>query len=167
MQVMGDNPVKNLWYVSRENEIFIDMDNFRRSVNHAKMRLMGAVECDRLSILRVESHESSTNKVHAIVTLNEPMRGIERATWGIILHSDLYRAASTIMRHLYNVDSPDILITPKRFLRAPDDSCDCLSKHIAEVMEKCPAAIRLRGENRTAGFFGKPAKKTEWTWPGE
>jgi hypothetical protein len=157
--------VKNYWYVSQENEIFIDMDNFKRSINHARVRLVGAIECNRLSVLRVESHESSPNKIHSIVTLNEPMRGIERATWGIILHSDLYRAASTIMRYLYNVNAADVLITPKKFNREPDDFCECERKHIAEVMDKCPAAIRLRGEKRTAGFFGKPNNKTDWEWP--
>lgn len=153
------------WYVARENEIFIDMDNFTRSINHARLRLLGAVECNKLSVLRVESHESSPNKIHSIVTLGETMSGIERATWAIILHSDLYRAASTIMRCFNNSPAPDVLITPKKFLRPPDDFCDCESKHKAEVMAKCPAAKRLRGEQRLAAYFGKPVKESDWIWP--
>lgn len=145
------------WYVSRPNEIFIDTDNYKRSMKHTARRLLGAVKSGRLNVYRVEQHESSSpDHVHTLITLNGPMEPIERYIWAMILHSDIYRTASTIMRYLQGTSAPDVFITPLRFNRAPDDVCCCFVKHKAEVMQKCPAAIRLRGMNRVQGFFGLP-----------
>lgn len=155
--------MKNFWYASRSDEIFIDTDNFHRSVKHTCSRLMGAIKCGRLKVSKMEFHPSrSENHIHTLITLSEPMENLKRYVWAIILHSDLYRGCITIMRELHSVSSPDILITPTRFEREADAVCECEQKHSAEVMQNCPAAIQLRGENRARGFFGLPEKE-EWT----
>lgn len=153
----------NFWYVSRSNEIFIDTDNLQRSIKHTCSRLMGAIKCGRLNIEKLEFHSSrSENHIHTLITLSEPMENIQRYVWAIILHSDLYRGCATIMRDLHGVSAADIFITPEKFEREPDAICECEQKHNAEVMQNCSAAIKLRGENRTRGFFGLPEKE-EWT----
>jgi len=150
----------NYWYVSRPNEIFLDIDNTNKVIRHASSRLLGAVECGRLKVADIDFHQSaSENHLHVIITLGEDMPPIERAVWGLILRSDIYRAASVIMRHCHNIKAADVLITPTEFRRPPDDYCECPEKHKAEIMEHCPAATRLRGENRTQGFFGLPSSQ--------
>lgn len=153
----------NLWYVARPNEIFIDTDNFARSIKHTAARLAGAIKCGRLHVKNLEFHASrNENHIHTIITLHNEMPAIERATWALILHSDIYRAASTIMRTLYNVPCSDILITPNPFLRSPDAVCECEEKHSSQVMLACPAAFQLRGESVARGFFGLP-DNSGWT----
>lgn len=150
------------WYVAKHNEIFVDTDNYSRSVKHTARRLLGAIKCGRLDVAAIEWHPSSSeDHIHTIITLQNFMPAVERYVWALILHSDIYRTASTIMRDLYAVPAPDILITPHRFKRAPDDVCCCEQKHKAAVMEKCPAATRLRGDDRIKGFFGLPDNAAE------
>jgi hypothetical protein len=149
----------NFWYSSNAYEIFIDTDNFQRSIKHTNARLLGAIECERLAVHSLEHHKSrNENHVHTLITLQEPMPAMERYVWALILHSDIYRSASVMMRHLNNVPHPDILITPTKFKREPNDICFCKEKHNAATMEKCEAATRLRGELRITGFFGVPSK---------
>lgn len=150
------------WYVARPNEIFIDTDHVSRSIKHTCKRLLGAIKCARLNVVKIESHNStSEDHVHMIISLGERMGQVERAVWALVLHSDIYRAACTIMRSLDGVPAPDILITPHRFDRAPDDVCNCVWKHDAVTMQKCPAAIKLRGDDRVKGFFGLPDNDAE------
>lgn len=169
----------NYWYVARANELFIDTDNASKSTKHARARLQGAIECGKLNVVYVMSRPSkSKNHVHTIITLKEPIAiWGERYVWEIILHGDIYRGCCNLMRYFYDVSSPDILISPWPYFyikeqkedspaaRYPDDKCNCTSKHTRAVMETCPAAIRLRGENRTRGFFGKPSKNPCTIWP--
>ena len=151
--------LNNYWYSSRANEIFIDTDNFHRSIAHTCSRLMGAIKCGRLRVKEIEYHKSrSENHIHTLITLKEEMDDISRYVWAIILHSDLYRGCSTIMRSRSGISNPDIFITPKRFQRVEDDYCDCEQKHSAEVLLTCPAAIRMRGNDRVKGMFGLPEK---------
>lgn len=153
----------NFWYVSQSNEIFVDTDNFSRSIKHTTARLLGAIKCGRLRVSDIEFHTSKNeNHIHTLITLAEPMQAIERYTWAIVLHSDIYRAASTIMRQLYGVAAADVFITPTRFKREPDVICECDSKHKAQTMLTCPAAFQLRGEDRIRGFFGLP-DNSNWT----
>lgn len=145
------------WYVSRINEIFVDTDNYSRSIKHTASRLLGAIKCNRLDVLEIEQHPSSSaDHIHTLITLKHSLSPIERYVWALILHSDIYRTASTIMRELNGVPAPDVFITPHRFNRAPDDVCNCDGKHKGEVMQNCPAAIRQRGDDRVRGFFGLP-----------
>lgn len=182
----------NYWYVARPNELFIDTDNVSKSIKHTRARLAGAIECSNLSVVCAMSRLSrSKNHLHTIIVLKEPFghsmsviaNRIERATWEIVLHGDIYRGCCTIMRSIFGFDSPNILISPYEKFHDPrhrgsicstvcrpcDDMCDCESKHNAATMKICPAAIRLRGDNRTRGFFGKPSKDPEKTlkniWP--
>jgi len=157
----GDRAV-NYWYVAHPNEILIDMDNPERSIKHSMRRLNGAIECFRLFVDKVEMHNSFSGKhLHFLITLNRNMGSIEKSVWGIILHSDIYRGCSNIMRSLRNHPSPDLLITPSRFDRVPDSFCHCRGKHSAKIMKNCPAASMLRGDYRVYGFFGKPSQSVE------
>lgn len=150
----------NFWYVSRENEIFLDIDNTHKILRHSSSRLLGAIECHRLATSDIEYHQSrSENHLHVIITLAYDLPAIERAIWALVLRSDIYRAASTMMRIARNIPAADVLITPMQFKRPANELCDCTTKHNAETMETCPAAIELRGDNRVTGFFGIPSKQ--------
>lgn len=175
----------NYWYVARPNELFLDIDNASRSLKHAKARLQGAIECGKLDVAYVMQRPSkSQDHIHAIVTLNEmddKILGLpEQFVWEIILHGDLYRGCCTLMRYMNNIPAQSILISPFAYFsndepypfaagtwnkRHANDSCSCNSKHNAATMQNCPAAIRLRGEFRNAGFFGKPSKNPCTIWP--
>lgn len=166
----------NYWYVARANELFIDTDNVSRSIKHTKARLQGAIECGKLDIAYVMTRTSkSKNHIHTIITLNRSICYVERYAWEIILHGDIYRSACNLMRSLNNVSAPDVLISPfanfiildpvREIIRMSDDKCDCDMKHDAWGMMQCPAAHRLRGKNRTIGFFGKPSKNPCTIWP--
>lgn len=151
--------MKNYWYVSRPNEIFLDMDNTNKTIRHSSSRLLGAVECNRLEVADIDFHQSrNENHLHVIISLAHDMPPIQRAVWALILRSDIYKMASTVMRICHDTPCPDILITPIPFRRHWNDECNCEKKHNAETMNICPAAIRLRGEDRIRGFFGVPSK---------
>lgn len=167
----------NYWYVARPNELFLDIDNASRSIKHAKARLQGAIEYGKLDVARVMQRQSKTkNHLHAIATLNNPITDIERYVWEVLLHGDIYRACSNIMRGIHGVPAPDVLISPyptfqsidgngySWWVRGFDDSCDCDGKHTAYWMGQCPAAHRLRGEKRLSAFFGKPSKNPCDVW---
>lgn len=151
----------NYWYVARSNEFLIDMDRPEKSTEHFLRRLAGAVEYEKFKVQYFEMHHSrSGSHLHFLITLeNHFLCEIERVVWTVVLHSDIYRACSTLMRLVHGVDAPDLLITPQKFRREPDDTCECNGKHDAETMKICPAAIRLRGDDRARGFFGVPSKK--------
>lgn len=145
----------NYWYVSRDNEIFIDTDNFRRSEMHTSARIRGAIIHQKLNIKSIEFHTSnSENHLHTLITLWNDMSALERYTWAIIFHSDIYRGCCNIMRHLNSIPAPDVLITPMTFRREPDLICTCETKHNAETMDRCNAAKVLRGKYRVNSFFG-------------
>lgn len=171
----------NYWYVARPNELFLDIDNAARSLKHARARLQGAIECGKLRVNYVSIRESkTTNHIHCIVTLFDELPEIQREVWAVILHSDIYRGCASIMRSCFAVPNPDILISSFAYFssdepypfaagtwnkRNANDSCSCNSKHNAATMQNCPAAIRLRGDFRNAGFFGKPSKNPCTIWP--
>lgn len=160
----------NYWYVARANELFIDTDNVSKSIKHTRARLAGAIECGKLDVAYAMSRPSrSKNHLHTIITLKNEPDIIQMQIWEIILHGDLYRGCCNIMRIVHCIPSWSILISPWPTFadkqcdnyRKADDSCNCTSKHNAATMTTCPAAIRLRGDNRTRGFFGKPSKNPE------
>jgi hypothetical protein len=163
----------NYWYVARPNELFLDIDNAPRSLKHARARLQGAIECGKLNVLNVAVLPSrSENHIHAIITLEESLIDYERYAWEVILHGDIYRACCNIMRTHNDIPAADILISPcwmfrngSGYARQADDECKCHPKHKASIMETCPAAKRLRGKFRNAGFFGKPSKNPCTIWP--
>lgn len=147
----------NYWYVSTSHEILVDMDKPRTSIPHAERRLKGAMIGGQLSVFRVETHESfSPDHVHVLITLRESLSLVDRIVWGMIFHGDIYRGCTSLMRAHHGVGSPDLLITPSRFLRTPDATCNCPAKHDAKIMDVCPVAINLRGDARLRSFFGVP-----------
>jgi hypothetical protein len=147
----------NLWYVGHDNEILIDMDKPGTSMPHANKRIAGAIEHHKLDVYKVELHESFTpSHVHALITLNNSLSPIERIAWGIVFHSDIYRGATSLMRVIYSVPSPDLLVTPREFIRPPDYCCECPSKHTEIIMNNCPVAKIARREWRIKTFFSVP-----------
>lgn len=151
--------MKWFWYSSKSDEIFLDIDSFEKCRSHIERRLNGAIEYARLDVRRIIEFPSVTpGHRHWIIQLNSGMRARERAIWAIILHSDIYRGCSTLMRIENDVQNPDILISPYQSqIRRPDAFCECESKHTMKVMQTCPAAFQMRKENRAQGFFGKPS----------
>jgi hypothetical protein len=151
----------NYWYVAKPNELLIDMDKPERSYGHFAKRLAGAIECEKFKIQSYEFHHSrSGSHLHFLITLESAfLCEIERVVWEVVLHSDIYKGCATLMRLIHAVDAADLLITPFPFKRKADDICTCVAKHSAEIMKNCPAAIRLRGDDRIRGFFGIPSKK--------
>ena len=150
------------WYSARANELFIDCDNWPKAENHVRRRLMGAIEFSYLKVRDVKLYPSSTNgHMHMIIILSSPTPPLERYVWEIIFHSDIYRACCNIMRFLIDLPgeiAQDVLISQIRYHREPDATCNCERKHNKRsVMESCPAAKKLRGDKRTAAFFGKPS----------
>jgi hypothetical protein len=147
----------NYWYVARTNEILLDIDRPNSALKHSEERLRGAMSSRQLHINRIEYHASlNANHLHGLITLDQDLHPIERSVWGIVFHGDIYRGCNNIMRALYEVPSPDLLITPIRFEREPDRICNCTCKHTAPVMDACEAADALRGVDRIRSFFGKP-----------
>lgn len=145
----------NFWYISQPAEILVDMDKPRTSLPHADRRIKAAIEGGQLNVRRVETHLSTTpDHVHALITLHDPLPPAERIIWGVMFHGDIYRGCSSLMRVAHGVPCPDLLITPSEFLRPPNRVCWCAAKHSAEVMDVCPAAIVLRGDERLRSFFG-------------
>jgi len=164
----------NYWYVARPNELFIDTDKMSRSLAHTKARLQGAIECVKLDVAYVMQRPSMRpDHCHTIITLKHEMYWLDRYVWEMILHGDIYRGFCNIMRSHSNILNADILISQyDSFItsnlkqeRWPDDECECLTKHNSATMQTCPAAIRLRGDKRNMGFFGKPSKNPCKVWP--
>lgn len=152
----------NYWYVARNYEILLDIDRPNTALRHAEARIRGAMEYKQLHVNRIEYHASNSgDHMHALITLDQDLHPIERATWAIAFHSDIYRSCNIIMRALYEVAAPDLLITPIAFNREPDTACTCECKHTGVVMDECPAANALRGIDRTRSFFGKPESGPE------
>lgn len=150
---------ENLWYVAQDNEILVDMDKPTTSLPHVEMRLRGALASQHIDVKRVELHRSfSESHVHMLITLEHFLDANERAIWALMFHSDIYRACNTLMRLSNCVTAADLLITPLAFIRPPNYVCVCDGKHTGPVMESCPAAIALRGNDRTRSFFGRPIR---------
>ena len=144
------------WHVAYDDEIFIDCDRYEKSIDHIRRRLQGAIEYSRLSVIHVESRDSlSPGHKHIIIRLDKPISPMERFAWELIFHSDIYRTASNMMRVSHGITAADILITDKIFSRTPQAQCTCEKKHNYEQMKICPAAMHLRGNDRTRGFFGR------------
>jgi hypothetical protein len=171
----------NYWYVARPNELFLDIDNVSKYINHARSRLQGAIECKKLDVAYIMQRSSRNSQhMHVIISLNSLMDDIEASIWEVMLHGDIYRGCCSVMRGIRRVKSPRVLISPynhfgtidyppdgsvEAIVRMRDDLCDCKSKHDMKTMESCPAAKRLRGEFRAVGFFGKPSKNPCTIWP--
>lgn len=146
------------WYVATPTELFIDMDRYEKSIEHARMRLQSAIEGKLLNVQMVYDTESSSGKHHIIILLHTPLPAMERFAWEMVLHSDIYRTACNMMRYSKGIKAADILISKQPLHRIADITCTCKTKHKRSTMENCPAAISLRGQHRTAPLFGMPTK---------
>jgi hypothetical protein len=153
--------MKWFWYISRSDELFLDVDNVEHCIGHIRARLQGAVECGKLHVKSVYRQRSQSGKnEHIIIQLAEPMPEIERFVWETVLHSDIYRACNNIMRSIRGIGAPGVFISraDSFFFRGYDATCNCDAKHTAKIMLNCPVAIKYRGEFRARGFFGKPSR---------
>jgi hypothetical protein len=151
--------MKWFWYSAYKTELFLDIDNYSKCINHLRQRLQGAIECNVLPVQTCFVYNSTRpDHKHIIVTLTEPLPDIERCMWEIVLHSDIYRGCCNVMRYTNDIPHADILIGREVYHRQPDAICECESKHTRSVMDDCEAAKQLRSEYRTASFFGKPSK---------
>lgn len=166
------------WYSARENELFIDMDRYKESINHVRRRLQGAIENHFLNVIDVSIVKSVTkNHAHMIITLAEcsriipqyaPLYNAHRFAWEMLLHGDIYRAASNLSRWAHGIPNPDILISrlPVIGSRQHDKSCNCEGKHNLSAMKICPTAKFFRGNMSAATFFGKPSNNPcKWLPP--
>jgi hypothetical protein len=147
------------WYVARENEIFIDMDSYTKSIDLCRRRLSAGVDAGILNVDFVYNTQTSHDHNHIIIVLKNPMRDIQRIAWAIALHSDIYRGLCTLMRADAMIPAPDVLIGKRLYHRLPDAQCDCETKHVSGTMQNCHAAKLLRGEFHSASFFGRKTYK--------
>lgn len=156
------------WYVSRADELMLDLDGSRESrFGPTRLRLEAACSIivpEHLWVFR----SGTPGHYHVIVQMAWPMPDIERFVWEMQLRGDLFRGRCNIMRALYGHRAPGLLIAPKRWegFRDPDAECQCTGKHNIAVMAICQAAQELRGEHAAASFFGplpKGRKIKAWT----
>lgn len=154
------------WYVARWDELMLDVDSGTQGsvLGATRIRLEAAIKGGCLKIagpLLWVYRSKSPGHYHIIIRLTSPMPAIERYSWEMQLRSDLYRARCNIMRELYEVSAPALLIAPgpwPMFYRDPDAICECEEKHTFKVIGSCPAALKLRGEGHAQeGFFGRLA----------
>lgn len=148
------------WYSARSNELFVDIDRFEKSKKHIERRLQGAIESEALKVKEVFIYPSlREDHRHMIVVLNSPLMSLQRYTWEMMFHGDIYRAAANIMRYTNKIPNPDILISKIHLHRSPDGVCKCESKHNRATMLTCPTAFAFREEGVAPTFFGKPSNE--------
>jgi hypothetical protein len=142
---------------------------------HSLSRLRSAIENNELPVKSVWLFPSVKN-FHIIIRLNFGAGALDRTTFGhdekiayqLYLFSDVFRTCCNLIRMERKHAFPDLIITPTNlkkefgFYRFHDASCGCDEKHSVEIMEQCPAAKLLRGENRTAILFSKPLEPAEF-----
>jgi len=143
------------WYVSKPNEIFIDIDS-KRSMTRAFGVLRRAMAQRRLLVDSIWLYPSqSENHAHLIVCLREGMDPLERALWALWMGSDRIRGIYVIQRLRHMVIAADVFSTRSLFeFRSPDDTCSCPGKHKdKKITDKCPAMQRLMMDQRSADYF--------------
>ena len=154
----------NYWYVSRPNEIFLDLDSLksvtrafaviRRAMNQQLPIKENSFRC-RLDIKSVWFYCSSPKHHHVIIVLNEPLPFVQRVAWSLWMGGDQIRAAYVLERHRNGFDEAELLVTRQVYgFRKPDCECYCTGKHKSdEVTSQCPALIWVLGEHRSADYF--------------
>lgn len=143
------------WYVSRDNEIFLDLDS-RRATERAFSVLRRSMTSARLDVDSIWFYPSTKpNHAHLIVCLKSGMPALQRALWALWMGSDRIRSVYVIERLRHMVIAADVFSTRMLFqFRAPDDTCVCPGKHKDKgVTDKCPAMQRLLMEERSADYF--------------
>lgn len=153
---------KNYWYTIRHDEIFIDLDS-RNKLVPCLARLRGIIENQEIALKSAWLFPSPQN-FHLILRVESDAlySSEQRTAFQLYLFSDVYRECCNLIRISKGHTFPNLLITPTDlrkqygFYRFHDASCQCESKHTLEIMEDCPAAKLLRGENRCDVLFSKP-----------
>lgn len=161
-----ENKIWN-WYVSRPNEIFVDLDS-KRSIARAFSVLRrgmasrlhgGSIAVAFGPYLDVDSiwfyPSGRVGHAHLIVCLKEQMDPLQRALWALWMGSDRIRGVYVIERLRNMVIAADVFSTRGLFeFRYPDDRCTCPEKHKAKaITDKCPAMQRLMMDQRSADYF--------------
>jgi hypothetical protein len=143
------------WYVSRDNEIFCDLDS-KRAVARALDVLRRAMRRKMLAVDQVFFYPSLSN-YHLIVTLKDPMESKLRVYWSLWMGSDRLRAVYTLERIARKLEAPDLLIPSKIYIdgfRLPDHVCHCPAKHKARrITNHCPVLLALHGSEAGAEYF--------------
>ncbi len=149
------------WYVSRDNEIFIDLDS-RHAMTRAFQVLRRAMRVHSLfnePMLNVDSvwlyPSERPAHAHLIVCLKSDMPALQRALWALWMGSDRIRAVYVIERLRHMVIAADVFSTRMLFeFRQPDDTCTCPTKHKdKKVTDHCPAMKALMMDERSAEYF--------------
>lgn len=151
------------WYVSRDNEIFCDLDS-RRAVSRALNVLRRAIRRKLLQVDAIHFYPSVKN-YHLVVTLKDDLDQTSRVLWALWMGSDRLRAVYTLERYRRGVHNADVLSAPKPFIdgfRFPDDRCECPDKHKRKaVTDACPAMKRLMMDERSGDYFPRNFDKKE------
>lgn len=156
--------MKNYWYVSRYDEILLDVDGkSEQKLLTSLSRIRGIIEGREFPIKSVWFFPSFTNHhYHIVLNLTGEVTEWEKAALQLYFFSDTFRTACNMMRISRYHSAPDLLIArfsfKKQFgfYRMHDASCNCEEKHSHAVMEKCSAAQTLRGEFAAHTFFNHP-----------
>ncbi len=143
------------WYVSRPNEIFVDLDSKRATTRAFSVLRRGMIR----RVLEVDSiwlyPSEAANHSHLIICLKGSMDALQRALWALWMGSDRIRGVYVIERLRHMVIAADVFSTRSLFeFRPPDDMCFCLDKHKKKsITDHCPAMERLLMDQRSADYF--------------
>lgn len=172
-----------LWYVARENEIFLDLDS--------KRALTRALSVVRRCLLVKPGRKGSWNELpvraayvypsltpdhfHMVLVLDNEVSFYLRVAWALWMGSDRLRAAYVMERFRWLPDFPPTLFEevhgyiPSDLFSVPvgsvrwrihDDLCSCKEKHKADaVTSKCPALRRILGSQCAADYFPRNRDK--------
>jgi hypothetical protein len=143
------------WYVSRPNEIFLDLDS-RKARTRSLHVLRRAMATKRLSVESVWLYPTITDDhSHLIVVLREPLPFLLRVSWSLWMGGDQIRAAYVLERYRQGFEEAELLCSKMTYwFRAADDVCSCEGKHKAKsVTDKCSALKKILGDHRSADYF--------------
>ncbi len=159
------------WYVSRPNEIFVDLDSRRATTRAFSVLRRGMVSkgwkagteacstgkaAPRLNVDSIWLYPSEkAAHAHLIVCLKSDMDALQRALWALWMGSDRIRGVYVIERLRHMVIAADVFSTRSLFeFRVPDDICFCQDKHKKKsITDHCPAMERLLMDQRSADYF--------------
>ncbi len=144
---------KWLWYVERENELFIDADDPHRK-GRRDLVLERLARCTLVKkVVRVAVAPSATpGNWHIAVELRVKLNETMRSAWRLRLGSDIFHEAHNMKRIALGVKYPNLLIrqTPIPGWRKSDAICECPEKHGAHPA--CEPGRRFRSTD-TMNFF--------------
>lgn len=164
---MGVIPV-TYWYVSRSNEIFLDLDSrlaMTRAFRVLKVWLNGSeVKWNLPKPIQVFHYPTGRpGHCHVVVVLPDScaLEDTLRATLALWMGSDKLRTAYVLERQRFGLGScADILCGNRTYHRKPDYLCMCPAKHKQRrLTDRCPALRIILGVFRSADFFPRTGYK--------